>query len=87
MKKTYCNKCGKEFGDITQDYNDSFSIHTRIGYGSRYDMCGLELDLCSSCMDELIESCVISPVIDYEERWRTQEESRYQEDAEVDTDA
>jgi hypothetical protein len=66
MKKTYCNKCGKEFGEATQEHNNDFSIHTSIGYGSKYDMCKLELDLCSSCMDELIESCAIFPVIEPE---------------------
>lgn len=76
MKKTICNKCGKEFGDTNLDFNSDFSIHTRIGYGSKYDMCGLALDLCSSCMDELIDSCVLSPVIDYEAQWVQQDDLR-----------
>lgn len=81
MKKTICNKCGREFGDVTQDYNENFSIHTQIGFGSKYDRCGLELDLCSDCMDELIDSCVISPVIDYDAQWAQEQVARKGETA------
>lgn len=81
MKKTYCNKCGREFGLINYDANDDFSIHTRIGYGSKYDECYLCLDLCSSCMDELIDSCVLNPIIDPE--FRAQEEMRMREEGMV----
>ena len=76
MKKTYCNKCGKEFGDVNQDFNDDFSIHTRIGYGSKYDMYYVKLDLCSACMDELIDTCVINPVVDPDARWEEQQALR-----------
>lgn len=62
MRKAYCNKCGKEIGPVTQDCNTDFSIDTYITYGSIYDGWWLSLDLCSSCMDELIASCKISPV-------------------------
>lgn len=64
MRRAYCNLCGKEFGRDTQDYNGTFSIHTTIGYGSKYDGCELELDFCSSCMDKIIEACAITPVCD-----------------------
>lgn len=70
MKKTFCNKCGKEFGEVNLDFNNDFSLHTIIGYGSKHDGCRLDLDLCSKCMDDLIEQCVLSPVsdlIDYDE--------------------
>jgi len=59
--KKYCNKCGKEF-DV-YDSQEDFSIYSLlIGYGSKYDGSSLELDLCCECMDELIDSCKISPI-------------------------
>ena len=68
MAKLYCNKCGKGFGfEENQDANEDFSIHTIIGYGSKYDECYLDLNLCSSCMDELIDQCAISPIYDPED--------------------
>ena len=50
-KKVYCNKCGKEMD--FWDRQEEISIHTK-----------LELDLCCDCMEELVNSCKISPVID-----------------------
>lgn len=47
-----------DFWDIQEDY----SIHTTIGYGSKYDEEKVELDICCDCMDELIDKCVISPL-------------------------
>lgn len=84
MRKMFCNLCGKEYGDINQDYNDEFSIHTMIGYGSKYDMHILKLDLCSSCMDKLIDQCVIPPVTDIYEMADSQEykpHERYDEES------
>lgn len=69
MKQIWCNKCGNEIGPSTLDFNDRFSIHTRIGYGSKHDGEMLWLTLCSSCMDKLIDVCAISPVHD-EEAWK-----------------
>lgn len=60
MQEVYCNKCGKKFN--IWDLNERFSMHRRMGYGSKYDGDSLELDLCCECMDKLIESCTISPV-------------------------
>lgn len=60
-RKIICNKCGKEF-DI-YDVQEDFTIHSQmIGYGSKYDGSSLQLDLCCECMDELIDSCKISPI-------------------------
>lgn len=59
-KPAKCNKCGREF-DIF-DKKAGFSLHKKIGYGSRYDGDTLELDMCCDCMDGLIESCAISPI-------------------------
>ena len=48
-----------DFWDIQEDY----SIHTTIGYGSKYDEERVELDFCCECMDKLIDKCVISPLV------------------------
>ena len=61
-KKVYCNKFGKEMD--FWDRQEEFSIHTICGYGTEYDGSTLELDLCCDCMEELVNSCKISPVID-----------------------
>lgn len=60
VSKKTCNMCGKEF-DMWDEQED-FSIYREIGYGSKYDMESLELDLCCECMDKIIDSCKISPV-------------------------
>ena len=61
-KKVYGHKCGKE-RDLW-DRQEEFSIHTKCGYGTKYDGSTIELDLCCDCMEELVDSCKISPVID-----------------------
>ena len=55
-----CNKCGKDFDDL--DTQEEFSIHTTLGYGSKYDGDVLQLDLCCDCMGKLIDACKISPL-------------------------
>ena len=65
MKQIFCNKCGKQF-DFWDEQED-YSIHTRIGYGSKYDEEELRLDLCIKCMENLIDGCVINPLTDYTE--------------------
>lgn len=57
-----CNKCGKRL-----DPWDSIScIHFErdLGYGSQYDGCSVEIDLCNSCFDAFINECAVSPLID-----------------------
>lgn len=56
-----CNKCGKEM-DIW-DRQEKFSIHDICGYGTKYDSSEIQLNLCCDCMEELIDTCVVSPVI------------------------
>lgn len=46
------------------DKQEEFSIHTRCGYGTKFDGSDIELDLCCDCMEELVDSCKISPVTD-----------------------
>lgn len=61
MSKTIiCNKCGKQFD--FWDTQENFDIHTVCGYGSKFDGEEIELDLCCSCFDKLVEECAISPL-------------------------
>ena len=63
--KTYCNKCGKEF-DKTDMTGGIMSFRHYIGYGSVHDGSCIVLDLCADCLDNLIDSCKISPLEDAE---------------------
>ncbi len=60
MNIRYCNICGSKMDlwDIQEDY----TIHTRAGYGSKYDEEEIELHICCDCMDKLIDKCAISPL-------------------------
>ena len=60
MKNYICNRCGKEF-DIW-DNQHCFHIYREMGYGTKFDGDELELDLCCSCMEEIIDGCTISPI-------------------------
>lgn len=57
-----CNRCGKRL-DIW-DIQENFSINTQMGYGTKYDGDSLKLNLCCSCMEKLIDECIISPIIE-----------------------
>lgn len=62
--KTLCNLCGKEFNEL--DKQEGFGIHTRVGYGSKFDGGDVELDLCCKCFDKmmyrLLPECKINPI-------------------------
>ncbi len=60
-KKVFCNICGKEL-DIF-DKQQRFHLEGRLGYGSKYDGDEIDLDVCNACIDKLIESCSLSPVV------------------------
>ena len=60
LTKTICNRCGKIF-DIW-DTAEQFKIHKQCGYGTKFDGDGLVLNICCSCLEELVEGCVISPI-------------------------
>lgn len=60
-KKTFCNKCGREM-DIF-DTTLRFGLYKRLGYGSIHDGDYIELDICCDCLDAIIDSCVIDPII------------------------
>ena len=55
-----CNMCGRDldFWDLQED----FSIKRECGYGTIFDGDSLFLRMCCSCMEKLVESCVVSPV-------------------------
>ena len=57
----YCNKCGKVLDEW--DLQQDFSVYKKVTYGSAHDMETLHICLCNDCMDELIASCVVDPII------------------------
>lgn len=60
MRKTLCNMCGKEMDAIDERSGGRF--YKLLGYGSKYDGDTLELDICCSCLDRLVDMCKISPI-------------------------
>ena len=60
-KELICNKCGKTFD--MWDMQEEFSIKKKLGYGTKYDGDDLDLCLCCDCMEKLIDSCILSPII------------------------
>ena len=62
MTEKTCNMCGKVFD--MWDAQENFSIHRRLGYGTKYDGDTLELDLCCDCIEKIIEECKVSPIIE-----------------------
>ena len=58
-----CNMCGKVLD--TWDQQEDFSIEKdKLGYGTSYDGEGLSLHLCCDCMEEIINSCQVNPIIE-----------------------
>lgn len=57
----YCNFCGKPLDEW--DLQEDFSIHTIVGYGSKYDLTEVHLQLCCKCFDKIADECKISPVV------------------------
>lgn len=49
--------CGKDFDEF--DIQEDFSLYRHIGYGSKYDMNKLELDLCCGCFDKLVDEYIM----------------------------
>lgn len=60
MKICRCNKCGKYFDEL--DHQQPHNISGFMLYGSEHDGEWVEIDLCVSCLDSLIASCVVSPI-------------------------
>lgn len=63
-----CSVCGKPFG--FWDEQEDLCMDKFIGYGSKYDLCRIRLNLCCSCfdviLDWLIPQCVNSPISEFE---------------------
>ncbi len=62
--KTHCNLCGNLFS--VWDENENFTINKPLGYGTKYDGDRLNLRLCCSCIEKIIENCAINPVTENE---------------------
>lgn len=62
-----CNKCGNVF--MQYEHNgeainvQGFAVFGDIGYGSKYDGESIRMRICQDCMDKLIESCAVSPIV------------------------
>ena len=48
-----CSICGKKFDEY--DCQENHYIHNFFGYGSKYDMDELEVDLCCKCYDNIVD--------------------------------
>ncbi len=46
------------------DCISGFHVEMELGFGSKYDGCLVELDLCNNCLDVFIGECAINPIID-----------------------
>lgn len=62
MKKTIiqCNMCGREMDEA--DLKNGLCAERRAGTGFVYADKAMRLDLCCDCLDNLIDSCRISPI-------------------------
>lgn len=57
MKKTICDFCGKEF-DLW-DTQEDFGFSYRVGYGSKFDECDIDVDLCTDCFDKMMDEYIL----------------------------
>lgn len=55
-----CNLCGRLLDDW--DLQERLQIKTILGYGSKYDGHKVNLRLCCSCFDNLVDRCSNDPV-------------------------
>lgn len=53
FKLTTCNMCAKVFDKW--DYQENFCFDYHIGYGSKYDLNRLKLNLCIDCFDKVLD--------------------------------
>lgn len=63
MTERICNKCGKKMDPW--DCMSGFHAQMDLGYGSQFDGCSIQLDLCNNCLDEFVKSCAINPITDW----------------------
>ena len=57
-----CNVCGMTMSTV--DSHFGFSTYKKLGYGTKYDGCTMMLRVCCNCVEEFIDKCTISPIID-----------------------
>lgn len=61
-----CSMCGNAFN--FWDQNQDFRVDRCIGFGSRYDLCRLQLNLCIECFDKVLDwllpQCKLNPLTD-----------------------
>lgn len=60
-----CSVCGRDFTIL--DAQNGFTIRRRLRYGMKHDGSMLYLKLCCTCMEDLIDRCVISPIMQEKE--------------------
>lgn len=67
FESTRCNMCGELFDEW--DYQENFGFDYHIGYGLRYDLNRIKLNLCCSCFDKVLDfilpQCEINPLSEY----------------------
>lgn len=65
MKIHKCDLCGKVFN--AYDEEERFGLHYgNVGYGSRYDRCHIDIDMCCNCFDKMMKE-YIEPKLKFEE--------------------
>ena len=53
MKIHKCDLCGKTFNAF--DEQEYFGLHYHnVGYGSKYDGCHIDIDMCCGCFDKMM---------------------------------
>lgn len=56
-----CSVCGNTMD--TWDMLNNIYIKRKAGYGSEFDTSYVDIKFCTTCFDNLVKSCVISPII------------------------
>lgn len=50
-----CDICGYKESGKNIEYSSSISsIRHSFGYGSKFDLCELELDICDTCLEKML---------------------------------
>ena len=52
-----CDLCGKFLNEY--DEQENFGFHyNNIGYGSKYDGCNINIDMCCECFDKMMKDYI-----------------------------
>ena len=52
-----CDLCGKFLNEY--DEQENFGLHyNNIGYGSKYDGCNINIDMCCECFDKMMKDYI-----------------------------